>query len=238
MTNPVFSIIMPVWNRADIVHRAIRSVQQQDFPDYELIIVDDGSVDSLEKAVQPYLGDSVQVYLTPHQGVGAARNVGLHMARGTFIAYLDSDNSWYPSFLSRMHAALTAGTEKRYAGYCRFNQYNKWPVLPITFLKKIGGEEFNFEKLLVENYIDINTFVHARECSGLVGYWDETLKRLVDWDYIIRITSRYPPVYVPEVLVDYYYQVFENSISKREPLEPAMAAVRKKIRKMERSTKR
>lgn len=238
MTSPAFSIIMPVWNRADIVHRAIRSVLKQAFPDYELIIVDDGSVDSLEKTVQPYLGDTVKLYQTPHCGVGAARNFGLRMAQGEFIAYLDSDNSWYPAFLSKMHAALTAGTEKRYAGYCRFNQFNKWHILPITYLWGVRGEQFNFEKLLVENYIDINTFVHARECIGIAGYWDENLKRLVDWDYIIRITSHYHPVYVPEVLVNYYYQIFENSISRREPLEPAMEVVREKIRLIESSTKR
>jgi glycosyltransferase involved in cell wall biosynthesis len=233
MTSPAFSVIMPVWNRAGIVTRAIRSVILQDFPDYELIIVDDGSTDRLENAVMPYLEDRIRFCRIPHQGVGSARNHGLRLARGEFIAYLDSDNTWYPAFLSRMHAALTSGTEKRCAAYCRFNQYHRLPVLDIPFIWRINGEPFSFKKLLEKNYIDINTFVHNRDCIENTGYWDENLKRLVDWDFIIRFTSRYEPVYVPEILVDYYYQIFENSISSKEPLEPAMAAVREKIRLLE-----
>jgi glycosyltransferase involved in cell wall biosynthesis len=233
MTAPVFSVIMPVWNRAEIIHRAIASVQQQDFPDYELIIVDDGSTDDLKSTVAPYLGDRIRVIPTSHRGVGAARNSGIRAAEGTFIAYLDSDNTWYPAFLSRMLAALTSGQEPRSAAYCRFNQYNRLPFLHIPYLWRIKGMPFSFEDLLVENYIDINTFVHARTCIAEVGYWDETLKRLVDWDFIIRLTARYRPAYVPEALVNYYYQVFENSISSREPLEPALAVVREKIRWLE-----
>ena len=132
-----------------------------------------------------------------------------------------------------MLAALTSGQEPRSAAYSRFNQYNRLPFLHIPYLWRIKGMPFSFEDLLVENYIDINTFVHARTCIAEVGYWDETLKRLVDWDFIIRLTARYRPAYVPEALVNYYYQVFENSISSREPLEPALAVVREKIRWLE-----
>jgi len=234
MTAPVFSIIMPVWNRVPVVRRAIASVQNQDFTDYELIIVDDGSTDDLKTAVAPCLRDRIRVIHTPHRGVGAARNAGIREAEGTFIAYLDSDNTWYPAFLSRMLAALTSDQEPRCAAYCRFNQYNNLPFVNIPYLWRIRGMPFSFEDLLVENYIDINTFVHARACIADVGYWDESLKRLVDWDFIIRLTARYRPAYVPEVLVNYYYQVFENSISSREPIEPALAAVREKIRRQER----
>ncbi len=229
MTPPVFSVIMPVWNRATIVTRAIRSVMEQDFSRFELIIVDDGSTDKLEEAVFPFLGDIVHLFHTPHRGVGAARNYGLRMAKGEFIAYLDSDNSWHPSFLSGMYSALTHRGRKQSAAYCRYNHYIKMPIFQIPWNRQIRGKPFCFEDLLVENYIDINTFVHARDCIAMVGYWDEHLKRLVDWDYIMRITAQYEPVFIPDVLVNYYYRAFDNSISNREELDPALAAVRKKI---------
>jgi glycosyltransferase involved in cell wall biosynthesis len=232
MTSPVFSVIMPVWNRAAIIPRAIISVQNQLLSDWELIIIDDGSTDALEPAIAPFLGDRVRLFRTPHRGVGAARNFGISRARGTYIAYLDSDNTWYPPFLSKMHSALTSADGEWHAAYCRFNQFNRLPLLHIPYLWGIKGEPFSFENLLVENYIDINTFVHERESvTGAIG-WDEDLKRLVDWDFIIRFSSRSPPLFVPETLVNYYYQVFDNSISTREPLEPALAAIRKKIQEM------
>jgi len=230
MTAPTFSIIMPVRNRSGIIRHAIASVGKQQFTDYELIIVDDGSTDRLENSVAPFLRDErIRLVRIPHRGVGAARNEGLRLARGTWIAYLDSDNTWDPAYLSRMHAALAASPESRTA-YCRFNQFNRLPVLHVPYLWKIGGEPFRYEKLLEENFIDINTFVHARECSNETGPWDETLKRLVDWDFIIRMTARYPPVYIEETLVNYYYQVRGDSISSREPIGPALEAMREKIR--------
>lgn len=232
MTTPVFSIIMPVWNRAVEIPRAIASVQKQVFTDYELIIIDDGSTDDLRSTVAPYLGNRIRLFRTPHRGVGAARNFGIQEAQGTYIAYLDSDNTWYPAFLSQMHAALASAKGRKYTAYCRFNQYNRLPLLHIPYLWRIKGEPFNFENLLVENYIDINTFIHARDCVAVSGSWDESLKRLVDWDFIIRVTAQYPPLFVPEILVNYYYQVCENSISSQEPLVPALAAVREKIRRM------
>jgi glycosyltransferase involved in cell wall biosynthesis len=224
----MFTIIMPVWNRAAIAPRAIESVLHQDFSDYELIIVDDGSTDDLETAVHPYLGDNVFLYYMPHQGVGAARNVGIYKADGDFIAYLDSDNAWHPSFLSNMWAAMHRGDEPKKAAYCRYNLYKKFPIIDKMYLREIGGEEFNFNKLLVKNYIDINSFVHAKECINMIGLWDETLKRLVDWDFILRLTARYEPVFLPEVLIDYYLNFYDNCISKTEDYDLAYTAIRVK----------
>lgn len=83
-------------------------------------------------------------------------------------------------------------------------------------------------KLLKKNYIDLNTFVHSKECIETVGFFDETLKRLVDGDYIIRITAMYEPVFVPEVLVNYYLNICGDSIAITEREDIALKAIRKK----------
>jgi glycosyltransferase involved in cell wall biosynthesis len=224
----MFSIIMPVWNRANIAARAVKSVLCQTYECYELIIIDDGSDDNLEEVISPYLSENVVYYRIPHSGVSPARNYGLKHAKGDYIAYLDSDNTWYPQFLSVMWGALTGQDPQKKAAYCKYNLYKKIPLLNKMFLRAVMGEEFNFDKLLKKSYIDLNTFVHSRECIETVGLFDETLKRLVDWDYIIRITAMYEPIFVPEVLVNYYLNICGDSIAKTEREDIALKAIRKK----------
>jgi len=118
------------------------------------------------------------------------------------------------------------------------NFYKVIPVINKVFLRAVRGKAFNFEKLLRRNYIDLNTFVHSRTCIQEIGLFDEALKRLVDWDYIVRITALYEPIFVPEVLVDYYLNVCDNSIAKRESFRLAFRAVRKKNRVYERRMRR
>lgn len=222
-----FSIIMPIWNRSEIVPKAIESVLNQTYQNYELIIIDDGSDDNLEEVISPYLSTNINLYRIPHRGVSSARNFGLKHANGEYVAYLDSDNTWYPQFLSVMGEVLNIHRTAK-AAYCKYNLYKKIPIINKMFLRSIKGEEFNFQKLLKRNYIDLNTFVHAKECIETIGFFDETLTRLVDWDYIIRITAMYEPVFVPEVLVNYYLNICDVSIANTEREDVAKEAIRKK----------
>jgi len=222
----MFSVIMPVWNRADIVEKAIRSVLSQTLKDYELIIVNDGSEDNLEMVVRPYLSKNVRYYEIPHSGVSAARNHGIKCAKGDFIAYLDSDNNWHPEFLSVMDNTLSNSHSE--AAYCMYNVYRRYPLNGSIYLYSIDGEKFNFRKLLNGNYIDLNSFVHSRKCVEDVGLFDEQLKRLVDWDLILRITSKYEPIFVPFVLVDYYECIAENTISVIEDVKASYYILKKK----------
>jgi glycosyltransferase involved in cell wall biosynthesis len=217
----MFSVVMPVWNRAGLVGKAIKSVLSQTFQDYELIIVDDGSSDNLEGTVSPYLSDKVRYYRIPHSGVCVARNHALKQAKGDLIAYLDSDDAWHPEFLSTMWDALNHGGVQKKAAYCMYDEYRKDAATNKVYFSGVRSEAFDFNKLLVGNYICINTFVHHRECVDTVGFWDETLKRLVDWDYIIRITARYEPIFVNKALLDYSFCIAENAITLNEDYKMA-----------------
>jgi len=213
MTSPMFSIIMPVWNRANVVGRAIESVLAQKFKDYELLIIDDGSDDDTAGAVRPYLSDTVRLLRQDRQGVCAARNRGLREAKGRYVAYLDSDNVWHPDFLFVMSRALSVPFANKQAAYCKCRSFKKDPETgdPIPF--RVVGREFDFSKLVSGNYIDLNTFVHAKECSDETGVFDESLKRLNDWEFILRLTRQYEPRFVNKVLVDYYLGVEDNAIT-------------------------
>jgi len=214
--NTTFSVIMPVWNRVNIVQKAIKSVLSQTFKEYELIIIDDGSTDNLKRVVQSYLSENIKYYKISHQGVVAARNYGIERSKGDFIAYLDSDNTWNPDFLSEMYKALNKNGTRNEAAYCRYNFYKKDSSTGKVYLSEVKGEKFVFKKLLLTNYIDLNTFVHAKKCLKKVGFFDTRLRRLSDWDLIIRITSKYQPVYVQEVLVNYYFSTFKNTLTKNK----------------------
>ena len=210
-----FSIIMPVWNRATIIERSIKSVLAQDFKDYELLIIDDGSDDNLKEVVQPFLSDNVFYYRIAHQGASVARNVGLNKASGQYIAYLDSDNAWYPNFLKKMYKTLHKTKLKTCVAYCKCKVYKKYG--PSGEMRTwLIGEKFNYKKLVEENYIDLNTFVHSKQCVDRVGLFEEKLKRFIDWEFILRITLKYPPIFINEVLVDYYMGVVKNTITQTE----------------------
>jgi len=221
-----FSVIMPVWNRSYLVGRAVASVVAQTDREWELVIVDDGSTDALGAALAPYLSEQVRLVRRPHAGVSAARNFGLQHSSGSLIAYLDSDNAWHPDYLARMRAAFNDPPAAS-AAYCRYRTFRRDRGGAIA-ATGVGGRPFSFTEILDEPYIDLNTFVHRRDCLALTGTHDETLQRMEDWDFILRVVTRYEPRYVPDVLVDYYLRCYDDSITCREPARPAARQIRRR----------
>ena len=224
----MFSIIMPVWNRAGFIERAIESVIKQNYKEYELLIVDDGSEDNLEEIVKPFLNDKIIYHRIEHSGVCAARNYALQKAKYPYIAYLDSDNTWHPDYLEKMFKVLNDDNKKKHVAYCMANRYEKNPSTGQYERHGTVCKEFNFFKLMEANFIDLNTFVHSRDVLKYTGLFDENLKRLVDWEFIIRVILLYEPVFIRESLVDYYNSVADNSITLSEDFETANNYIKQK----------
>lgn len=97
------SVVIPVYNRADTIKRAVESVLEQTYKNVEIIIIDDGStdgtIDQLKELEQ--MESSIRVFKQDHKGANAARNLGIEKARGGFIAFQDSDDEWLPSKLEK-----------------------------------------------------------------------------------------------------------------------------------------
>lgn len=106
MNAPRISVIVPVYNGEAYLAQALDSILQQDWPDFELIVVDDGSTDATARIARSY-GDRLVYRHQPNAGQGAARNAGLALATGDFIAFLDADDVWLPAKLSRQMALLS-----------------------------------------------------------------------------------------------------------------------------------
>src|SRR3989338_9455199 len=98
---PFFSIIMPTYNRANLIKRAIKSVIRQEFKDWELIIVDDGSVDNTQDVLQHIVKNNPKINIieTKHNGYVKARNAGIKAARGKYVTFIDSDDEYRPNHL-------------------------------------------------------------------------------------------------------------------------------------------
>ncbi|HEX6293280.1 MAG TPA: glycosyltransferase family A protein [Herpetosiphonaceae bacterium] len=110
ISNPRVSVLMPTYNQAAFIRRALASLLSQTFADWELVIVDDGSTDETQAVLAPYLADARIAYhrLERNQGLGAALNIATTIARATYLAYLPSDDVYYPDHLARLVALLDA----------------------------------------------------------------------------------------------------------------------------------
>jgi len=176
------SVIMPTYNRADIIIRAINSVLFQSHKNWELLIIDDGSTDHTELFITPFLTDSrIRYVKNVHSGISAARNCGLEMAKGNYVFYLDSDNYWNTEYIELMIQYMMIGNLD--AAYCGLRVIDEFGMI-----KYFRGDDFDWESCFKKNYIDMNCFAHSRQASADMRF-DTSIHRLVDWDYILRITK-------------------------------------------------
>jgi glycosyltransferase involved in cell wall biosynthesis len=209
---PLVSIVMPVWNRAAAVRRAVESVQAQTFGDWELVVVDDGSTDDTPAVLEGLatFERRLRVIRTSRSGVSAARNTAIEQARGEYLAFLDSDNTWEPDFLRVMLAVMQRdGLTGAYAAM-RLEQGER-----TTYRGFDGGREF----LLVGNHIDLNVLVVATEEVRAVGGFTPELRRTVDYDLVLKLTRRAPLTYLPFIGAVYSEDGEDSSrISVRESL--------------------
>ncbi|MBL0616516.1 glycosyltransferase family 2 protein [Aeromonas veronii] len=216
------SIIMPAYNREDTIPAAITSVLAQTYPYFELIIVDDGSTDGTINVVEEFMDERVRLIRGPgRSGVSEARNIGLRAAKGELIAYLDSDNTWQPEYLSAMVAALhkTPNAQAAYSG-----QYLYRGSHPEPFAIRFAS--FNKGLLENRNYIDLNCFMHSKHVFKKTGMFDTQLKRFVDWDLILKISSEFTIISVPVILSNYFYELAENAITNDNTLHGYIDIVR------------
>lgn len=197
---PLVSIIMPTWNRAELILTAITSVLDQDHQDWELLVCDDGSTDGTAAVVRDVGDRRIRLLMLEHDGAAAARNAGLAEASGDLIAYLDTDNVWHPAFLSTMVAEL-AGLPGRHAAYARYVDVIE--DQDGVRLKTARGLPFDYDRLTTKNFIDLNSVVHRRSLHTMFGGFDEGLVRQQDWDLVLKYSFLREPLYVDRYLVLY-----------------------------------
>jgi len=182
---PLFSVIIPVFNRAKPLARALRSVLDQSCQDFEIVVVDDGSVDEPQTVAEAFGDARIRVVRQDNRGGGAARNTGIDLARGRLVAFLDSDDVFLPGHLETMRRLLD-GTRDT-AGYA--------PMVVDrgegrTFVKPpraIDADEHMANYLMCDRgFVPTITLVLERDLAQRVRYSD-TLPFAQDTDFAIRL---------------------------------------------------
>jgi O-antigen biosynthesis protein len=218
------SVIMPVYNRVDTIESAVNSVLKQSYENIELIIVDDGSNDGTSELVKSFNDKRiVLIHNNSCKGVSSARNRGLSVARGEYIAYLDSDNIWDLRYVSAMVGAFIElpDADALYGGQMLFRGDQKDP-----FAIRFGS--YNRSLLYNRNYIDLNAFCHKKRVYDVIGGFNEELRRYVDYDWIMNISLAFQMYSVPVLLSKYYYDKAENTITNDMELVNHLDIVRER----------
>ncbi len=209
---PLVTIVMPTWNRAQALRRAVLSVQAQTYAGWELVVVDDGSTDDSPHVLRGLstFDPRIRVVTGEHAGVSRARNLALAAARGEYVAFLDSDNTWEPDFLRvTLSAMRQRGLDAAYTAM-ELRDGKK-----TTFRAFDGGREH----LLVGNHIDLNVLVVRAQRVAEVGGFAEDLRRTVDYDLVLKLSTVCDLTYLPWVGAVYTADLDDASrISVREPL--------------------
>lgn len=220
MMHPDFSIIMPTYNRAFCITNAIDSILIQEYKNWELIIIDDGSTDETEELIrkkyQDYLeSGQIQYIKSDHVGVSKARNIGLEKAKYDWIGYLDTDNTLCSNYFEVFVQAIQQN-ETTKIFYAQSQSENR-----------ITGQDFDRQALEKSNFIDLGAFIHKKELFTQFGGFNENLKRLVDWDLILKYTKENVPVFIPKVVLNYDNSNQISRITNTESLEENKKVIQK-----------
>lgn len=194
---PRVTVIIPTYNRRDLIREAIASVVAQSYADLEVIVVDDGSDDGTAEVVQQFTG--VQYVYQANRGVSAARNVGVARARGELIAFLDSDDLWQPDKLARQVALFEQQPDVHVCQTDEIWLRNGVRVNSHHKHRKTGGDIF--ARSLALCVVSPSAVMMRRALFERLGGFDETLPACEDYDLWLRITAHLPVHFIAMPLV-------------------------------------
>ena len=202
------SIILPTYNRAELVVRAIDSILQQTYEEFELIVVDDGSTDDTEQKVRGIEDKRIRyVKLEKNGGPSNARNVGIDTAVYDYIAFHDSDDCWRKEKLEKqMRRLLESSSETGFVYGCyEYNSLDgRKACFPRKELEKEKKTGYIYPQMLVENLIGMPTILVKRECIEKIGKFNIHYASLEDYEWMLRLSRVYGAAYLDEILVDVY----------------------------------
>jgi glycosyltransferase involved in cell wall biosynthesis len=202
-TSPTISIILPTYNRAALIGETIASVRLQTYTNWELIIVDDGSVDNTEEVVAAIGDHRIRFYKAGRIGIGGTvKNIGLEKATGELIAFIDSDDLWAPAKLEKQVKALQQYPE---AGFSLTGGYNFRQVnVPVEYFYK-QREGIKYDSVFISCFkSEVASFTQAlmmrKDCLEKTGWFTEA-GSFSDVEFIVRLAFNFKAVILYEPLV-------------------------------------
>lgn len=233
MSSPTVSVIIPTYNRAAMLPRAIDSVLAQTFADWELVIVDDGSSDQTEQVLATYqekLGEKLVVVRRPHLGCSAARNQGIKVCRGRFVAFLDSDDEFLPYKLEYQLELLTEHPELGFVygdyGFVDLEGRRwssalttKFPAARNIPMRRVGSARYVvgpqlFDALLHSYFIATIVGMVRREALGQDIRFNERLSYAEEWLFYLQLARRGTAGFIDEPLALHHFT--PNSLTRTD----------------------
>jgi len=203
MVEQAVSVVIPTYNRAEMLRAAIESVLAQTLPAREIVVVDDGSTDHTSEVIAGFqAGGAPIVYLPgPHTNRRSeARNRGVEASSSPLIAFLDSDDIWKPRRLEAQVAALEPDTTAGF-GFCNVQRFDDEGLVGLPGLRPEADYNGRIAGYLLEEPLVVSsTLLVRREAFEAVGGFAE-MRMNEDYELSLRLAARYPASYVPEVLV-------------------------------------
>lgn len=210
--NALVSIILPTYNRESLLPKAIKSIIAQTYPHWELMIIDDGSVDGTRDLVGSFSKDDKRIHYIyqQNQGQGNARNAGIRMSKGEFITFIDSDDEYLPEKIEKQLAVallpgakpfIVCGSKWQYSnGKMKIKTPIQKPDLKTSLLKReLNGAVHTMAYFFKREFLEKEKL-----------YFDTTLPTYDDWELIFRTSSVTTYDIVPDPLFIYF--IHGNSI--------------------------
>jgi Glycosyl transferase family 2 len=231
---PHVSVVVPLFNKADYVGRALASISSQTFADFEVIVVDDGSTDGGREIVTRHADPRVRVVCQENRGPGAARNRGIELSHGALLAFLDADDEWLPHYLQTGVAAMEGAGARHAAHTCTYiDEPSGRDSSPLWrrrgFVPGVSqvGPETHAETLLhrVAFLSPCTTIARAESVRRLGGFYEKNCRYAEDAYLWLRVLLNFPVSFSLEPGVRVYRNASHLSAAGRvpRPLEPFLA---------------
>jgi len=210
MEKPVVSVVMSTYNREKYICDAIKSVLDQTYKDFELVIIDDGSTDETLKKINFFKDDRIKYYYQDNAGQNSARNAGINLSHGKYIAMIDSDDIWHKDKLKKQVEILDKNHDIGlvYCGTVFIDENNG------SVYKKplVGYKGDILDKLLMTNFLYNGSCpLFRKNCTEKVGLFDTSFKRMTDWEFYLRFSIYYKFWGIEEYLL--YYRIHNSTMS-------------------------
>ncbi|MFH1612729.1 MAG: glycosyltransferase [bacterium] len=245
---PKISVIIPTYNAAQYIEKSLKSVLNQTYKDFEIIIVDDGSTDNTKEVLKPYLSSIIYIY-QQNKKQAFARNIAIKKAQGDYIAFLDADDFWLPETLEIQKLSLDLYPEIAmvFGNIIEFDEKGNFEIGGIKkeelhIFEKSNNINFNnkkieifygnvFKYLFKGNFVPIMTVMIRKTISEKIGNFDEQMVLAEDYDMWLRISKNYSLGYIKQNLAN--VRILSNSSSRKNidfSYEQEIKALKKNIK--------
>ena len=209
---PLVSVIVPAYNAQRTIGETLQSVFDQTFTDFELIVINDGSIDNTPEIVSSFTDPRLNFFSYPNAGVSASRNRGVSHAGGEYISFIDADDLWTSDKLEGQIEALQSHPQAAvaYSWTNCIDQFGRF----VERDERITLSGNVYAEILVRYFLESGSnALITRQAFTEIGGFDESSVGGEDWDFFIRLAARYPFVHVPKLGI--LYRISQDSASAK-----------------------